>query len=526
MRCRRRARCRSAPTTVSGTDTDGTDTRGVELHPARHGVALDHPELPRHDPGRRRLGIAHADRRRLRRGLQRHLRRVLPDRRRSRHHLRRPHVRRHPAGVIVRGRDLLRPGGGAAQSRVRWEAPAGPWGTRPTGPTPGMPAGYLGVGLDEYGNYSTTTYEGNDCHTSDPSWASFAPNEVTVHGPGNGTSGYCLLASSLQDSPDPLGSSGIQLHGADFASSEITVHVVIDTSDPNDPTYTVTPAARGRLLAPPRSPRARSRTSTTTPPPANRSRASRRSSPSRWRRRRVRGPTSTRSTTSRPRRKAAIPSPPWSCRPATTTAGRWRSGDSFNYVLTPRVDSSSAVSEDDPVTLVDHLPANQVLAGTPSGTGWDCSATSTTTNTADCTYTPTSPIAAGATLPPVSVPAATDVGEPGEHRHRHGVGVVDGLAQLRLGDRHRHPDGPEPPARRVDLGLRRRVGPAVVPGVHLTLGASVDSNGPAEASPPVVTSTLPSQLQLVSTPSGTDWDCSASVGQSVQLHLHGRRPAR
>ena len=108
------------------------------------------------------------------------------------------------------------------------------------GSTPGTPAGYLGVGLDEYGNYSTTTYEGNDCHSSDPSWAGYFPNEVTVHGPGNGTSGYCLLASSLEDSPDPLGPSGIQLHGADFASSEITVHIVIDTSDPNNPTYSVT----------------------------------------------------------------------------------------------------------------------------------------------------------------------------------------------------------------------------------------------------------------------------------------------
>src|ERR1700728_207525 len=106
------------------------------------------------------------------------------------------------------------------------------------GSNPGMPGGYLGVGLDEYGNYTTTTYEGADC--ANPSWAGFSPNEVTVRGPGNGTSGYCLLSSSVQDNPDPLGSTGIQLHGADRSSSEITVHVVIDTTDPSNPTYSVT----------------------------------------------------------------------------------------------------------------------------------------------------------------------------------------------------------------------------------------------------------------------------------------------
>jgi hypothetical protein len=101
---------------------------------------------------------------------------------------------------------------------------------------PGMPDGYLGVGLDEFGNFSTSGYEGTDCAGSDPSWVGYAPNEVTVRGPGDGTTGYCPLSSSIVDAPDAMGPSGaIQLHG-----SEITVHVVIDTTtDPSSPTYLV-----------------------------------------------------------------------------------------------------------------------------------------------------------------------------------------------------------------------------------------------------------------------------------------------
>ena len=119
--------------------------------------------------------------------------------------------------------------------------PGGALGYSTTGPGPGggpgMPDGYLGVGLDEYGNYadglSQGTYEGSDC--IDPTWANFAPNEVTVRGPGNGTAGYCLLSSSRL-LPDPMGPSGIQLHGTTWATSQITVHIIID---PTNSTYLV-----------------------------------------------------------------------------------------------------------------------------------------------------------------------------------------------------------------------------------------------------------------------------------------------
>src|ERR1700728_3605353 len=42
----------------------------------------------------------------------------------------------------------------------------GALGYSTNGTNPGIPGGYLGIGLDEYGNYTTTTYEGSNCHTS------------------------------------------------------------------------------------------------------------------------------------------------------------------------------------------------------------------------------------------------------------------------------------------------------------------------------------------------------------------------
>ena len=61
----------------------------------------------------------------------------------------------------------------------------------------GIADGYLGIGLDVYGNYSNSNFDGTGC--TDPSWAgkgARVTNQVTVRGPGSGTAGYCMLASS------------------------------------------------------------------------------------------------------------------------------------------------------------------------------------------------------------------------------------------------------------------------------------------------------------------------------------------
>ncbi|BEP11707.1 hypothetical protein acdb102_00180 [Acidothermaceae bacterium B102] len=56
---------------------------------------------------------------------------------------------------------------------------------------PGLTNGYLGFGLDVYGNFSNTG-ENPPCGLTSPT----VPESVAVRGPGNGTSGYCLLSTA------------------------------------------------------------------------------------------------------------------------------------------------------------------------------------------------------------------------------------------------------------------------------------------------------------------------------------------
>ncbi len=56
----------------------------------------------------------------------------------------------------------------------------------------GVSNGYLGFGLDVFGNYRNSAFGGNGCAST-----SAAAQNVTVRGPGNGTSGYCILGTTL-----------------------------------------------------------------------------------------------------------------------------------------------------------------------------------------------------------------------------------------------------------------------------------------------------------------------------------------
>ena len=70
--------------------------------------------------------------------------------------------------------------------------------------TPGVTNGYLGFGLDVFGNFTNSDGKGSECNqTNSP-----AAESVVVRGPGNGTAGYCLLQSqqldgSTLENPDP-----------------------------------------------------------------------------------------------------------------------------------------------------------------------------------------------------------------------------------------------------------------------------------------------------------------------------------
>jgi large repetitive protein len=63
------------------------------------------------------------------------------------------------------------------------------------GSAAGLTRGYLGIGLDVFGNYTNPAYDGSGC-SNDPT-SGKTPESVTVRGPGNGTAGYCMLSTSL-----------------------------------------------------------------------------------------------------------------------------------------------------------------------------------------------------------------------------------------------------------------------------------------------------------------------------------------
>ena len=57
-------------------------------------------------------------------------------------------------------------------------------------PTNGVPSAYVGIGFDEYGNFSTQTATGS----ADTNAPGFSPQHVVLRGSGSGMSGYGYLA--------------------------------------------------------------------------------------------------------------------------------------------------------------------------------------------------------------------------------------------------------------------------------------------------------------------------------------------
>ena len=88
----------------------------------------------------------------------------------------------------------------------------------------GLSHGYLGLGLDVYGNFSNK-YEGSGC-TDPANISKQMPGQVVVRGPGNGTVGYCALQSSAATATSPA----LTLRAATRAASVVPVEVVYNPS--------------------------------------------------------------------------------------------------------------------------------------------------------------------------------------------------------------------------------------------------------------------------------------------------------
>ena len=92
----------------------------------------------------------------------------------------------------------------------------------PNSSSNGLTDGYLGVGIDAYGNFSNK-YEGSGC-TDPANINSQMPGQVVVRGPGNGTVGYCPLLSSAPTATSPK----LTVRATTRTASRVPVEVVFN----------------------------------------------------------------------------------------------------------------------------------------------------------------------------------------------------------------------------------------------------------------------------------------------------------
>jgi uncharacterized repeat protein (TIGR01451 family) len=104
-------------------------------------------------------------------------------------------------------------------------ASGGSLGYSHTGSTAGLSRGYLGIGLDSHGNFSSSVYEGTGC-TDPPNMTGRVPGQIAVRGPGHGAVGYCALKSTAATSTSPP----LALRAATRAASKVPVEVAYNPS--------------------------------------------------------------------------------------------------------------------------------------------------------------------------------------------------------------------------------------------------------------------------------------------------------
>ena len=89
----------------------------------------------------------------------------------------------------------------------------------------GLADAYMGIGLDVYGNFSSSVYEGSGC--TNPAYISTSgrvPGQVVIRGPGNGTVGYCAVNSTATTTSSPP----LALRASNRTSSKVPVEVAIN----------------------------------------------------------------------------------------------------------------------------------------------------------------------------------------------------------------------------------------------------------------------------------------------------------
>ena len=322
-----------------------------------------------------------------------------------------------------------------------------------TAGTPGMPYGYLGIGLDVYGNYQNTPLAGGTgCTIPSPLVANKAyPELVTARGPGNGTVGYCILgttATTYNKSSGGGSSNGtISNVGAgntlDKQGATSRAGVMVPVEMAINPTGAATSTASG-LSVPANSwiiaytPLGTATQQTLTGAlPTISNNAALATFPASW----INPVTGipyqvtfgwTASTGGANEYhevnqlvattlNGAVPD--LSLTKSDNESGKMVAGNQADFILAPGVTASGG-PELNPLTVSDTLPAGMTPGTATSSSDWSCT---TAGQTVTCTYTPGSPIAAGTTLPDITIPVSLSAGLSGTVTNTARISSIDGL---------------------------------------------------------------------------------------------------
>jgi len=311
----------------------------------------------------------------------------------------------------------------------------GALGYSTNGTTDGLPDGYLGLGLDVYGNYENTDYSGSGCSTPSGLQAgTIYPESVTARGPGNGTAGYCILASTAQTYQKTSGGGSDGDTITNLSSTQGAGGKYLDNQSATSRSSVEVPV---EIVLNPSSSAVDGLVSGLSVPGGDYMIAFEAVGSSTWQDIEGALPTTSNNT-----ELATFPSSwidsstgmPWQLAlgwtsstggsneihdinnfeaytlfgqvpTATVTntdnqSGQFIAGGNTTFTVTPGLEAGGG-SESQTVTMTDTFPSG-ITPGTASGTGWSCS---TSASTVTCTTTPSPPEAAGTNLPAITIPA-------------------------------------------------------------------------------------------------------------------------
>ena len=318
----------------------------------------------------------------------------------------------------------------------------------------GMPYGYLGIGLDVYGNYENTPLAGPDptCTIPSPLVAGRAyPESVTARGPGNGTVGYCILGTTAttynQSSGGGSGGGTISNVGSgntlDKQSATSRTGTMVPVEMAINPSASATTTASGLTVAANSwiiayTPLGTATQQTLTGAlPTTTNNPALATFPASWINPATGIPyqltfgwTASTGGSNEYHEVNQLTAttligavPDLSLTTSDNEGGQMLAGNHANFILAPGI-AASGGTEANMLTVTDTLPAGMTPGTATSSSDWTCT---TVAQVVTCTYTPGSAIAAGTSLPNITIPVTLSSALSGSVTDTARISSTDGL---------------------------------------------------------------------------------------------------